>query len=178
MAEDLNPGVDLCGRTGIQIHLEIKCSLSIFVWPPRPPGAPNVKIMPKMFAEGALRSAHFMLLMHPDGTQERCVAKWNKEKRAGWRGAGAPGGRGPSPRRCVIGIHFIPNEYTLGALVWEKRTMSLLIYRGLSWIDLWINLFIQIYFIQGWGAFSLGYAQSANIHSHMRCQNFLSTGVC
>jgi hypothetical protein len=39
-----------------------------------------VKIMPKMFAEGALRTAHYMLVIHPDGTEEKCVAKWNKEK--------------------------------------------------------------------------------------------------
>lgn len=40
----------------------------------------HVKIAPKMFAEGSLRAAHHMIAIHPDGREERCVAKWNKEK--------------------------------------------------------------------------------------------------
>eukprot|EP00667_Euglena_gracilis_P010932 EG_transcript_11139 len=39
----------------------------------------TVRLMPKQFAEGGLRAAHFMTLLHNDGSEERCVAKRQKD---------------------------------------------------------------------------------------------------
>eukprot|EP00667_Euglena_gracilis_P009117 EG_transcript_9254 len=43
----------------------------------------QVQISPTMFSEGAMRAAHHMLLLHPDGRRERMVAKRQKDGRGG-----------------------------------------------------------------------------------------------
>jgi hypothetical protein len=42
-------------------------------------GTITVKIMPEKFAEGGMRTAHFMVLVHSDGREDRLVAKRQKD---------------------------------------------------------------------------------------------------
>jgi len=42
----------------------------------------RVKVWPTQFAEGALRAAHFMVVVHGDGREERMVAKRQKDARS------------------------------------------------------------------------------------------------